>query len=132
MRKIELYFYGYTWEEYAFQISNVQGIYVIYKGRIDADGLIEIKEILYIGYHKSFIDLYEQNVIEFVKEYLAPTDRIFFSYAEVRSEVFGKDVAALIINEVNPIYNNKNISKITGYDLSCKGEYKLIPKRIIV
>ena len=132
MKVIELNFYGYTWEEYAFQISSLQGIFIIYKGRIDAEGFIDLNQVLYIGYHKGLIELYDQNVIECIRRLVAPSERIFLSYAEVHSDVVGNDMASLINNEVKPLYKNKEIREVSDYKLICKGNCDLIPKEMIV
>ena len=132
MKVIELNFYGYTWEEYAFQISSLQGIFIIYKGRIDAEGFIELNQVLYIGYHKGIIELYDHNVIESIRRLVAPSERIFLSYAEIHSDVVGKDMASLINNEVKPLYKNKETREVSDYKLICKGNCDLIPKEMIV
>ena len=131
MKVVELNFYGYTWEEYAFQISGLQGIFIIYKGILDAEGFVVLNKVLYIGYHNGLIELYNQKVFESIRQFVAPSERIFLSYAEVLNDVVGNDLATLINNEVNPLYKNKETKIVSDYKLICKGNCDLIPKEII-
>ena len=85
MRKFELYFYGYTWEEYAFQISSFKGVFVVYQGRLDSEGGIDIKDILYVGFHNGIIDLYENGVINSIRQYIEPGNR--YNPKGVRSDL---------------------------------------------
>lgn len=132
MKVFELNFYGYTWEEYAFQISSLQGVFIIYKGRIDAEGFIELNKVLYIGYHRCIIELYDQNIFESIRHFISPLERIFLSYAEVHSDEIGKELASLMNKEVTPLYKNLEIRILSNYKLVCKGNCDLIPKEIIV
>ena len=131
MKRVELLFYGYTWEEYAFQISSLQGIFIIYRGKIDSEGFVVIEEVLYVGYHHGIIELYEQGIIESLKDYIASTERIFMSYAEVKLESVGLDVASVIRNEVRPKYKSEETKKVSDYHLICKGNCELIPQEIV-
>ena len=131
MKVVELKFYGYTWEEYVFQISSLQGIFIIYKGKIDAEGFVKLNQVLYVGYHKGLIELYDQKVFESIRQFVAPSERIFISYAEVLNDVVGNDLASMINNVVTPLYKNKEIKTVSDYKLICKGNCDLIPKEII-
>ncbi len=131
MKKFELYFYGYTWEEYAFQISSLKGIFVIYQGRIDSEGLIDIKDILYVGYHNGIIDLYDNGVINSIKQYLEPGNRLFLSYAETSTDEDGKYLASIIASVVKTKYNPEGVrSDFMNTQLVNKGNCKLIPNNI--
>lgn len=131
MRKFELYFYGYTWEEYAFQISSFKGVFVIYQGRLDSEGLIDIKDILYVGYHNGIIDLYENGVINSIKQYLEPGNRLFLSYAETSTDEDGDNLASIIASVVKPKYNPRGgRSDFLNIQLVNKGYCNLIPNII--
>lgn len=107
MKTFELYFYGYTWEEYAFQISDLKGIFVIYQGCLDSEGIIDIKDLLYIGYHNGIIGLYENGIIDSIRHYVKPGGRLFLSYAETPSDEEGKELASVIIRFTNPRYKHR-------------------------
>lgn len=133
MRKFELYFYGYTWEEYAFQISSLKGIFVIYQGRLDSEGFIDIKDILYVGYHNGIIGLYENGVINSIKHYLEPGNRLFLSYAETPSDDVGDNLASIIASVVKPKYNPNGVrNDFLNTQIVNKGYCKLIPENIII
>lgn len=133
MRKFELYFYGYTWEEYAFQISSLKGIFVIYQGRLDSEGFIDIKEILYVGYHNGIVGLYENGVINSIKHYLEPGNRLFLSYAETPTDDVGDNLASIIASVVKPKYNPKGVrNDFLDTQIVNKGYCKLIPENIII
>lgn len=131
MKLVELNFYGYTWEEYSFQISSLQGIFIIYNGGLDAEGFVKLNQVLYIGYHKGLIELYDQKVFESIRQFVAPSERVFISYAEVLNDVVGNDLVSMINNAVKPLYMNKAIKNVYDYKLICKGNCDLIPKEII-
>ena len=133
MRKFELYFHGYTWEEYAFQISSLKGIFVIYQGRLDSEGFIDIKEILYVGYHNGIVGLYENGVINSIKHYLEPGNRLFLSYAETPTDDVGDNLASIIASVVKPKYNPKGVrNDFLDTQIVNKGYCKLIPENIII
>lgn len=133
MRKFELYFYGYTWEEYAFQISNLKGIFVIYQGCLDFEGSIDLKNILYVGYHNGIIGLYENGVISSIKQYLEPGNRLFLSYAETPTDDVGDKLASIIVSVVKPKYNPKGVrNDFLNTQIVNKGYCKLIPENIII
>ena len=128
MRTVDLYFYGYTWEEYAFHIPNLTGIY---RGSLAPEGSIIIKDLLYVGYHKSIKELYDDHIMDSIRQYVNPIDQIFLSYAEVPFEEDGKDLASVILNETHPKYSIENNSVASDIKLVCKGNSKLIPEVII-
>lgn len=130
MKQVELNFYGYTWEEYAFQISGLKGIFIVYKGRLDPEGLIELKEVLYIGYHKGLIELYDQKIIESIKQFITSSDRIFLSYAEVPLDIVGSEIASMIIEVVHPKHSLKSAGCASDIRVICKGSCNLIPEII--
>lgn len=131
MRKFELYFYGYTWEEYAFQISSFKGVFVVYQGRLDSEGGIDIKDILYVGFHNGIIDLYENGVINSIRQYIEPGNRLFISYAETPTDDDGDNLASIISSVVKPKYNPKGVrSDLLNIQLVNKGNCKFIPNTI--
>jgi hypothetical protein len=133
MRRFELYFYGYTWEEYAFQISSLKGIFLIYQGCLDSEGSIDIKNLLYVGYHNGIIDLYENGVIGSLKQYVDPGNRLFLSYAEVPTNENGEELASIINSVVKPKYiPNDDRSGFSNIQLVIKGNHELIPEEIII
>ena len=131
MRRVELYFYGYTWEEYAFQISSLKGIFVIYQGCLDTEGAIDIKDLLYVGYHNGIINLYENGVIDSIKKYVEFGNRLFLSYAEIPADEDGEELVSMIKRVVKPKFNpNSFISNYPNTKLVNKGNCKLIPEEI--
>ena len=131
MRTFELYFYGYTWEEYAFQISSLKGIFVIYQGCLDSEGSIDIKDLLYVGFHNGIISLYENGIMDSLKKYVEPRNRLFLSYAEIPADVDGEKLVSILKRAVKPKFNpNSSISDYPNTKLVNKGNCKLIPEEI--
>ena len=132
MKKVTLTFYGYTWEEYAFQISSLKGLFVVYKGRLDHNGYVDIKEVLYVGYHNGIIELYDDNIIDSLKQYMDFGKRLFLSYAEVPSDTDGETISSLISKAVHPKYKKEIIiNSSEQVTIICKGNCELIPQEII-
>lgn len=133
MRRFKLYFYGYTWEEYAFQISSLKGIFVIYQGCLDSEGSVDIKDLLYIGYHNGIISLYENGVIDAIKQYVEPGNRLYLSYAETQTDEEGKELASMIIRASKPKYKlEKDLCDFPNATIIINGNCKFIPEEIIV
>ncbi len=131
MRTFELYFYGYTWEEYALQISSFKGIFVIYQGCLDSEGSIDIKDLLYVGFHNGIISLYENGIMDSLKKYVEPRNRLFLSYAEIPADVDGEKLVSILKRAVKPKFNpNSSISDYPNTKLVNKGNCKLIPEEI--
>ena len=127
---IRLHFYGYTWEEYVSQISNLKGIFVVYRGGLTGDGDIHLKEILYLGYHIGVLDLYNQKIIEQLKGYISPSDRLFFSYAEVPSDIDYKILESILYDAVSPKYERCFEICLKNIHLVCEGNCGLFPQEI--
>ncbi len=129
MKEIELYFYGYTWEKYAYQIVEHPGIYIVYSGHLDAEGFVVMNRVLYVGFHKRCADILESDIIDDLRSSLENNYNLFFSYAIYSSEKEGKEIAALIMNSLHLnkgiLDNNKDNIKIF-----CKGKCELIPNEI--
>lgn len=133
MKRFELYFYGYTWEEYVFQISSLKGIFVIYHGGLDLEGSVDIKDLLYIGYHNGIIALYEDGVMDSIKKFVKPGNRIFLSYAEMSTNEDGELISSLIIQAANPKYKQVvRQSDLKNAIIIIKGNCKFIPEEIII
>ena len=81
-KQIFLHFYGYTWEEYSFQLPSMKGIYVVYGGKLSCEGEIELHNVLYIGFHESISEMFDRGVFENIRRQSSPYDRFFLAYAE--------------------------------------------------
>ncbi len=131
MKDVELFFYGYTWEEYAYQIEDHSGVYVVYSGHLDSEGLVVIKKLLYIDYYKRFSEFFDGDIFSTLKAYLKHNERLFFSYAEYLSEEEGREIVSWIKKSLNmskkDFNSNKKIKKIIS-----KGDCKFIPNEIII
>ena len=104
---------------------------MIYQGRIDSEGSIDIKDILYVGYHNGIIGLYDNGVINSIKQYLEPGNRLFLSYAETPSDEDGEELASIITDVVKPKYNPRGFrDDFVNIQLENKGNCKLIPNII--
>lgn len=130
MKEVELRFYGYTWEEYAFQLEGHSGIFIVYLGCLDSEGFVVVKDILYIGYHKRINELFDNGKIGSLKKQVDGSYRLFFSYADVLSETEGITLAKIMNNaidyrKIKPVSRNNRIIK-----LICKGKCDLVPYEI--
>lgn len=131
MNKVTLTFFGYTWEEYAFQISSLKGLFVVYKGRLDREGYVDIEDVLYVGYHNGILELYDDNIIDSLKQFMDSGERLFLSYAEVPSDADGETISSLISKAVHPKYKKNMINCSEQMTIICKGNCELIPQEII-
>lgn len=105
----------------------------MYQGCLDSEGSIDIKDLLYVGYHSGIIDLYENGVIDSLKRYMDPENRLFLSYAEVPTDEDGEELASILKSVVKPKYiPNDNRSVFPNIQLVNKGNHKLIPEEIII
>ena len=130
--KVTLHFYGYTWEEYAFQISGLKGIFVIYNGKLDSDGAIVIHEILYVGFHNGILEMYDDDIISQIKNYVNEGERIFMSYAEVPDLINSKDIETILKTKLKPKFGvvNKKTELVNDLNIICKGSCALFPKEL--
>lgn len=128
MQTVKLNFYGYTWEDFKWQVANLKGILLVYRGKLDHEGFAVMEEILYIG-NTSINELYETPLINEIKKGINPTDMLFFSYAEVDENV-AIEVESLLVNKVKPRY-----SKVDGatreLTIECQGNCTLLPSVVI-
>jgi hypothetical protein len=131
MQEINLKFYGYTWEDYAFLISSLRGVFVIYKGNLDYEGAVALKDILYVGYHHGIYEMYDEGIMNQIKEYVDVNDRLFLSYAEVSEEEKGKEIEAFLRKTIKPRFSVEELTKPSGTHIICDGACALFPKEIL-
>lgn len=131
MKEIELKFYGYTWEDYAFQISSLRGIFFIYKGNLDYEGAVVLKDILYVGYHYGIYEMYDQGIMNKIKEYVGVNDRIFLSYSEVPDYENGHEIEAFLRKAVKPRFNVDEMTKPSDIHIICNGACALFPEELL-
>ena len=131
--KVTLHFFGYTWEEYAFQISSLKGLFVIYNGKLDSEGAIVINDILYVGYHNGILEMYDGNIISQIKNYVNEGERIFMSYAEVPDVISGKDIEMILKTKLRPKFGviDYNAELVNDLNIICKGSCALFPKELL-
>ena len=131
MRVVRLHFYGYTWEEYAFQISSLTGIFIVYSGNLTSDGEIALDNVLYIGYHSGIFELYEKGIFDNIEGFVPKGGRIFLSYAEVPSCSNPEDLVCCIENVAHPKYIKEKKPCTVNMKITCSGNCALIPKETI-
>lgn len=132
MKDIRLKFYGYTWEDYAFQISSLRGLYVIYKGQLDSEGFINLFDILYMGYHNGIYEMYDNGCMTQIRDYVNNGERIFLSYAEVPEGEDGRELEAILKNAIESQYiSDIKVSNSSNKRLVCEGSCALFPKELL-
>ena len=127
---ITLHFYGYTWEEYAFQISNMKGIFVVFSGKLIEDGNIGLCKILYIGYHAGISELYENQIIDKLKPLMNSNERIFFSFSEIPHGEDYKIIESKLNIAVNPSFKRIFEPLAISVRIICEGSRGLLPKEV--
>lgn len=127
MRKIELKFHGYTWEEYFYTIANRSGILVTYKGGLDCDGFVKMDEILLVEGADIIGDIYENKHLTQIRKNLYSGERLFFSFAEIEK---GRDEVVEILNNLL-IHKNSQLEFKKTIALSCNGACSLFPEEIL-
>lgn len=127
MKKIELEFQGYTWDDYFYVIANKPGILVAYRGGLDNEGTVKLDEIIYVDEADELGVLYESKQFAEVRKSISNKDRLFFSYAEMKNE--GRaDVTSLL---KQAILSKPSVSGvITKLDFNFKGACALFPQAI--
>ena len=98
MKEIELYFYGYTWEKYAYQIVEHPGIYVVYLGHLDSEGFVVMNKVLYVGYHKRYADILDSEIIDDLKSLFSNKRKYGINKDNIKIICKGK--CELIPNEI--------------------------------
>lgn len=129
MIKVELFFYGYSWDYYFYTIANKSGILVAYRGSLDKEGFIKMNDILFIEGADTLNDLYESEKFVEIRNALSPGERLFFSYAEIPKASRDETVATLkkIVGLGMPSSSESEL-----VHLSCKGACALFPKDILI
>ena len=131
MSEIKLRFYGYTWEDYAFQISSLRGVFVIYKGKLDYEGAVVLKDILYVGYHHGIYEMYDDGTMNQIKEYVDDNDRIFLSYAEVPDDDKGREIDFYLRDIMKPRFGIKEVERHSVLHINCEGACALFPNELL-
>ena len=131
MKEIRLKFHGYTWEDYAFQISSLRGIFVIYKGKLDLEGAVLLQDILYIGYHQGIYEMYDEGCMDQIKNFVTANGRIFLSYSEVPAGVDGEEVEQFLRRTVKPRFGGEETAGSSEMQIVCGGACALFPKEIL-
>ncbi len=82
-QSIELNFLGYTWDQYFYVIAHKSGILLTYRGDLDDEGAIRLKEILSIDGAGNIGVFYESAKMKDIRNALKPGEMLFFSLAEI-------------------------------------------------
>lgn len=128
MKKIKLKFWGYTWEDYFYIIANKSGILICYKGYLDSEGDVKMKEIILVEEADKFSDIIESENFMNVTRETNKTDRLFFSFAEINGDER---------RQAKKILKNMLITKSddTEYDnetvVTCTGACALFSKQLL-
>ena len=125
MQIVKLNFWGYTWEQFRLQIDYQQGILLVYRGFLDAEGFVRMKEIVYVDY-SNIHELYHTPVMSSIKESIVSGEMLFFSLAEVDQEI-ANDVKALLVDAVKPMFNERVEVINSKISIECIGNCDLLP-----
>ena len=68
MKKYNLKFQGYTWDEYFFVIANKPGLVVVYKGGLDSEGAIRLDNIIYVDGADEIGQVYESKKLKDIRK----------------------------------------------------------------
>lgn len=130
MNQTELFFQGYTWDEYFYVISEKRGVLVTYRGSIDSEGVVKMDEILNIEGAEILREIYERNQMQEIRDKVfANGGKLFYSYAET-GESYSK-IAAYLNEIIKPRFNN-NSGVTEKATVLCKGACALFPDKIII
>lgn len=132
MKEIKLRFYGYTWEDYAFQISSLRGVFIIYNGKLDYEGAVVLKDILYVGFHHGIYEMYDEGIMNKIKGYVDSTDRIFLSYAEVSDDDKGKEIEVHLRGVLKPRFGAEEVARHSDLQIICEGACALFPNELLL
>lgn len=125
---IELNFAGYTWEEYFHVIANKSGILITYRGNLDDEGKIRLKEIIFVDEADDFFKIYESESFKNVVSGVNKKDRLFFSYAEM-DDVRRREVMEVLKIMLMPEKNNVELEDKVS--VICKGACALFPNQLL-
>lgn len=132
-KQIFLHFYGYTWEEYSFQLPSMKGIYVVYGGKLSCEGEIELHNVLYIGFHESISEMFDRGVFENIRRQSSPYDRFFLAYAEFHDIEKGKAIVQKLndaVQVMHPMITSSDADTLGNVKIYCEGSCALFPKEI--
>ena len=127
-KRVSLEFQGYTWDDYFYAIANKTGILVVYRGGLDMEGFVKMDEILYIAESDRLSKIYESEVISKIRKSISPTDRLFFSYAEITDDN-RNEVVSCIKRKLN-LTEDDNDNGI-ALQISCQGACALFPEEFL-
>ena len=127
MKKYNLKFQGYTWDEYFFVIANKPGIVVVYKGGLDSEGAIRLDNIIYVDGADEIGQVYESKKLKDIRKKISNTDRLFFSYAEMKAENRNE-----VVSNLRGLLKLENVNiNTSNQKITCKGAGALFPKEIL-
>lgn len=86
MKEIVLDFQGYTWDQYFYVIAHKSGILLTYRGDLDNEGAVRLKEILSVDGADNVGEFYESARMKDIRNTLKPGEMLFFSLAEIDGE----------------------------------------------
>lgn len=125
--QISLEFQGYTWDEYFYVIANKPGIVVVYKGGLDSEGVIRLDNIIYVDGADEIGQVYESKKLKDIRKKVSNTDKLFYSYAEMKAEN-RKEVVSTLRGLLKLESENINTSKLK---ITCRGACALFPKEML-
>lgn len=129
VKRYTLKFQGYTWDEYFYVIAEKSGILVAYRGGLDNEGAAQMKEILYVDDADEINTIYESTRFNEIRKRVGNTDRLFFSYAEIKQKERA-EISRAIKDSLFPNSIKKN--KLLNVRLSCIGACALFPKELLL
>lgn len=118
MRKVELVFCGYTWDQYSFMIAEKRGVLVVYRGGLDSEGAVRLDEILYVdGTDRLWTLLESENLCE-IRDILRHDEMLFFSYSEVTCDL--QNIVYTLNKSLQPLFSTM-MSNGAYIQICCKG-----------
>lgn len=125
----QLNFQGYTWDEYFYAIANKSGVLVTYKGGLDSEGFVMMKEIIDVDAADRMSDIYESQRFIQIRKEVSPNNRIFFSYAEMKDG--NRDAVVSILKEKLNLQSSHKGGKYP-IQLLCEGACALFPEDLLI
>ena len=129
MRKLELVFCGYTWDQYSYMIANRRGILIAYRGGLDSEGAVKLDEILYVDGAESLETLFESDQLCEIRKTLKHDEMLFFTYSEVIGEL--QNIVYTLNTKLKPLFPSVTINGVE-IPISCKGACALFPELLLV
>ena len=129
MKKINVKFSGYKWDNYPF--PNVNGLYGIYTTKKNFKGENIVGDLVYVGISNNI----DRRIKEHASKDFPSKDKYCYIYSEL-SEADSKLAEAAIVSECKP---ERNSEYINGYpedfervQLKISGKHKNIPETITI